>query len=81
MLDPNKLDELANKIGEAIPSSAKAFQEEIREQCKQILQSVITKMDLVTREEFDRQSKVLAKTRLKVEELEKIIASQNKAKH
>lgn len=39
-----------------------------------LLQSALSKMDLVTREEFDAQSAVLARTREKVDALEKVVA-------
>ncbi|TQV72107.1 accessory factor UbiK family protein [Aliikangiella marina] len=74
MLDASKLDEIAQKLSDVLPPGAKAFQEDIHQQFKQILQSMIAKMDLVTREEFDAQAKVLARTREKIEALEKIVA-------
>jgi len=74
MIDASKLDEIAQKLSEALPPGAKAFQEDVHQQFKQILQSMISKMDLVTREEFDAQTKVLARTRDKIEALEKIVA-------
>lgn len=40
---------------------------------KAILHATLDKLDLVTREEFDIQQKVLANTRAKLEELEQII--------
>jgi len=74
MLDAKKIEELADKFSQSIPSGAKAFQQDIEGSFKRILQSLIGKMDLVTREEFDVQKKVLARTREKIEALEKIIA-------
>lgn len=44
-------------------------------QFRAALQSVLGKMDLVTREEFDAQAAVLARTREKVEALEKVVQS------
>jgi BMFP domain-containing protein YqiC len=38
------------------------------------LQATLSKLDLVTREEFDVQTKVLARTRAKIEALEKVVA-------
>ncbi|WP_444996453.1 ubiquinone biosynthesis accessory factor UbiK [Aliikangiella sp. IMCC44359] len=75
MIDAKKIDEIASKLSEAIPPGAKAFQQDIHAQFKQILQTMIAKMDLVTREEFDAQTKVLARTRQKIEDLEKIVAA------
>jgi len=74
MIDARKIDEIAQKLSDAIPPGAKAFQEDMQQQFKQILQTMIAKMDLVTREEFDAQTKVLARTREKIEALEKIVA-------
>lgn len=74
MIDAKKIDELASKLNDAIPPGAKAFQQDMHAQFKQILQSMLAKMDLVTREEFDVQMKVLARTRDKVDRLEEIVA-------
>lgn len=74
MIDAKTIDEIASKLNDAIPPGAKAFQEEMQQQFKQVLQSILGKMDLVTREEFDAQTKVLARTREKIEALEKIVA-------
>jgi BMFP domain-containing protein YqiC len=40
---------------------------------KAIIMAVLNKLDIVTREEFDTQQKVLLATRKKLEELEEII--------
>lgn len=74
MIDAKTIDDIANKLNEAIPPGAKAFQQDLHNQFKQILQSMLSKMDLVTREEFDAQTKVLARTRQKIDALEKAIA-------
>ncbi|MET1255635.1 ubiquinone biosynthesis accessory factor UbiK [Aliikangiella maris] len=74
MIDPKKIDDIAAKLSEAIPPGAKALQQDLQAQFKQILQSMIARMDLVTREEFDAQTKVLAKTREKIDALEKVVA-------
>jgi BMFP domain-containing protein YqiC len=59
--------DMQNKIGEAIRNSpAKDIEKNVRSMISQGFQ----RMDLVTREEFDIQSRVLAKTREKLEALE-----------
>lgn len=78
MLDPKKIEEMANKFSQSIPSGAKAFQKDIEKSFKDVLQSIVSKMDLVTREEFDVQQKVLTRTREKIENLEKIVAELEK---
>jgi BMFP domain-containing protein YqiC len=74
MIDPQKIDEFASKLGDVIPPGAKSFKEDIENQFKQVIQKMLGKMDLVTREEFDIQTKVLERTREKIEALEKIVA-------
>ena len=44
-----------------------------------VLEAGLTKLDLVTREEFDVQSAVLARTRAKLEHLEAQVAELEKA--
>ena len=78
MIDPKVLDDIASKLSDAIPQSVKNTGDEFAKQAKQILQSQLAKLDLVTREEFDAQSKVLQRTRLMLEELEKKLAELEK---
>lgn len=47
---------------------------ELEKRVKQMVQSTLARMDLVTREEFDAQSRVLQATRERLESLEKQIA-------
>lgn len=65
------LDELSQKISDAIPSSVRVVKEEIESNVHAALQGTFSKLDLITREEFDAQASVLAKTRKKLETLEK----------
>ena len=61
------LEELAARIGKAVESSpAKDIEKNVRA----ALQGGLARLDLVTREEFDTQARVLAKTREKLEQLE-----------
>lgn len=60
-------NEMQSKVGDAIRQSpAKDLEKNVRGLMTQGFQ----KLDLVTREEFDLQTQVLAKTRAKLEELE-----------
>ena len=70
MIDATKIDDLVRKLTAAIPPGLKDFETEARKQFKSILETGLTKMDLVSREEFDIQVKVLAKTREKIDLLE-----------
>ena len=71
MLDPKKLEEIAKQISDAIPPGVRTMAEEAEGKVKQVLQAQLSKLDLVTREEFDVQSQVLIRTREKLEALEK----------
>lgn len=70
MFNPKNFEELAQTLYTALPTSLQNFENEIQQKFKDILQSAFTHMDLVTREEFDVQIKVLARTREKVEALQ-----------
>ncbi|HGU7231876.1 TPA: accessory factor UbiK family protein [Legionella pneumophila] len=70
MFDPKQFDELANKLFATLPTSLQNFEKEIQQKFKEVLQSTFSRMDLVTREEFDVQCKVLARTREKLEQLQ-----------
>ncbi len=70
MFDPKNFEDLAKKLYTALPTSLQKVENEIQQKFKDILQSAFTCMDLVTREEFDVQVKVLARTREKVDALQ-----------
>ena len=65
------IDEITKKVLEILPVNIQSIEEEIRQKIKLILQATLSKLDVVSREEFDVQTQVLAKTRAKVETLEK----------
>jgi len=65
------LEQLSKRISSLIPGDVKEVQDDIENNVKSLLQSTLTKMNLVTREEFDVQSAVLQRTREKLEQLEK----------
>lgn len=70
-----KLDELARKLAETVPGNIKSMGEDMERNFKSMLQSALARMDLVTREEFDVQLAVLARTREKLEALEARLAA------
>ena len=70
MLDPKKLEDLAKQIADAVPPGVKNMAEEAEGRVKTVLQSQLSKLDLVTREEFDIQSQVLIRTREKLDAME-----------
>lgn len=65
------INQLASKIEALLPSGLKQVKSDFDEKLKKLLQQQLSKMDFVSREDFDIQSKVLARTREKLEQLEK----------
>lgn len=75
MLDKNQIQNLSNKIKKLIKDSPI---NDIEDNINALLKSTFTKMDLVTREEFDVQTGVLKKTREKLEKLEEQLSKIEK---
>ncbi len=68
------IDDLARQISATIPAGMKEMQADVSKNIRTLLEGTLAKLDLVTREEFDAQSRVLARTREKLEHLEKTVA-------
>ena len=78
MFNADKLNEISNKIKEVVNNSPLGDTEK---NIHALLKSIFTKMELVTREEFDVQTEVLRNTREKLVMLEKKLSeleSKNK---
>lgn len=75
MIKCNKIDNIATRLTEALPEELKLVRESLQQTFVNILQSSIHKMDLVTREEFDVQAKILARTREKLQMLEQQVTN------
>ena len=77
MLNQKLLDEISTKIKDAMAQSPA---KDIEKNLQAVLQSVFSRMNLITREEFDVQQEVLLRTREKLAALEaRIAAMENKA--
>ncbi|MDH5822460.1 accessory factor UbiK family protein [Luteimonas sp. RD2P54] len=73
MIDLNHIDDLARRLSGLVPPAMRDSREELQENFKAVLQSGLTKLDLVTREEFEVQRAVLLRTREKLEALEQAV--------
>ncbi|MBM2854371.1 MAG: hypothetical protein HW417_1299 [Steroidobacteraceae bacterium] len=73
--DPKSLDDLARRLADAVPPGLTALKNDLEQNFKAVLQSGLTKLDLVTRQEFDIQSGVLRRSRERLEELEARLAA------
>lgn len=75
MINPQDLlNTIHQQVSQLLPDATKSAQDEISNNLKLVVSSVINKLDLVSREEFDAQQAVLERTREKLEQLEKAFA-------
>ena len=80
MIDLNHIDELARRLSNLVPPGLRESREELQATFKTALQAGLSKLDLVTREEFEVQRAVLLRTREKLEVLEQaVVALENRA--
>jgi len=77
-MDPKLLDEFSRRLTSALPSGITAIQTDLEKNIRAALDGVMTKMNLVSRQEFEIQEKVLQRTREKLETLEKMVAELEK---
>ncbi len=78
MVDPKILDDLAKRLADAVPSGIRDLQRDLEKNFRAVLQAAFSKLDLVTREEFDVQTAVLNRTRAKLDALEQHVADMEK---
>lgn len=69
MIKPDLLDDLARRLGDMLPPGLDRLQEDFRRNARGAMEAALARMDLVTREEFDVQAAVLARTREKLDAL------------
>ncbi len=71
MIDSNTIDDMVRRLANSLPAGLQHLHQDLEKNFRAILQSTFAKMDLVSREEFEVQRAVLARTREKLEALEK----------
>lgn len=64
------IEDIARKLTDAMPEGLRSVREDLESNFRGVLRSSLAKLDLVTREEFEVQEAVLAKTRARLEALE-----------
>ncbi len=74
-MDKQFIDDLANRLANVVPPGVKSLQDDLERNFRGLLQSGFAKLDLVTREEFDVQTRVLERTRQKLTVLEQELQS------
>jgi BMFP domain-containing protein YqiC len=74
MMDRQDIDQIALRLVSLVPPGLAQAQQDLRANFQDVLAQGLRRLDLVTREEFEVQSQVLARTRAKVDELERRVA-------
>jgi len=70
MIDASAFDDMARRLSALLPPGVAGLKDDFEKNARAALQSALGNLDLVSREEFDVQSAVLARTRSKLEALE-----------
>lgn len=74
MINPKTLDEISKRIDDALPEGLVQLRQDVKQNLRAGLEAALSRADLVTREEFDVQAAVLARTREKLTALEETVA-------
>lgn len=77
-MQAKQINDIIQQILSSLPPGVKNLPDDVKNNLHAAMQGVFSKLDLVTREEFDTQSRVLQKTRQKLENLEKLVAELDK---
>lgn len=70
MIDPKKIEQIARQVHESMPKGLRDLGDDIEKRVRQVIQAQLTRLDMVSREEFDVQTQVLLRTREKLALLE-----------
>jgi hypothetical protein len=74
-MDSLRIDEIARRLFEAVPPAVRSVQKDLENNFRAVLRASLTRLDLVSRDEFEAQMRVLERTRARLEELEKRVAT------
>ena len=74
MIDLKTIENMSERIGALLPADLGALRAEFKNNVKALLEASLTRMDVVTREDFDAQSALLGRTREKLDKLERQLA-------
>jgi BMFP domain-containing protein YqiC len=74
MVKSDKLDEIVQQFSSLLPDDLRRTGQDVKKNLKAAMSSTLSRMELVTREEFDVQAELLARTRALLQELEERVA-------
>ena len=69
-LNSTSLDDLARRLADSVPESVRRFGRDLEGNFKAVLQAQLSRLDLVSRQEFDVQAALLARTQATLTALE-----------
>jgi len=78
-MDIRSVDELARRLSASLPESVAMMKADLEHNFKSVLQSALTRMDLVSRQEFDVQVALLNRVRTQLNTLEQRLAAMEKS--
>jgi ubiquinone biosynthesis accessory factor UbiK len=73
-MNTSRIDEIVRRLVESVPPGVRAMQKDLENNFRAVLRGSLAKLDLVSRDEFDAQMRVLERTRARLEELERRVA-------
>ena len=74
-MDSFRIDELARRLLERVPPALRSMQADLEANFRAVLRERLSKLDLVSRDEFDAQTRVLERTHAQLEALEARLAA------
>ena len=69
-MNTESVEDIARRLAESVPEGLRSVREDLENNFRAVLRASLSKLDLVTREDFEVQEAVLARTREKLEALE-----------
>lgn len=70
MIDAKQLEDLAERLARVLPPGLKGLRAELEDNFRAVLRANLERFDLVSRERFDAQAELLARTQAKLDALE-----------
>lgn len=78
-MDPISVNDIAKRLLESLPAAVRGAQTDLENNFRVVLRTTLAKLDLVSRDEFDVQTKVLERTRARLAVLEARLAELEQA--
>jgi BMFP domain-containing protein YqiC len=79
MISRLPVDEILRRFAGLLPEGTELLREDIKKNLRSAVEAALSRMDLVTREEFDVQAALLSRSRARLEAMEKQVAALEEA--